>query len=83
LRLKHPGVPDGSDGSGRTSYRLTENYTLPIAQATGRVAEQSPWKLWRQTREGLGAPPITVEHSGKNNTFFGNAAGAPGTNSDY
>jgi len=35
---KHPGVPDGSDGSDRTSYTLTENYTLPVAQATGRVA---------------------------------------------
>ena len=38
FRLKHPGVPDGSDGSGGTSYPLTENYTLPVAQATGRVA---------------------------------------------
>jgi len=38
LRQKHQGVPDGSDGSDRTSYPLTENYTLPVAQATGRVA---------------------------------------------
>ena len=37
FRLKHPGVPDGSDGSDGTSYPLTENYTLPVAQATGRV----------------------------------------------
>ena len=36
--LKHPGVPDGSDGSGGTSYPLTENQTRPVAQATGRVA---------------------------------------------
>jgi hypothetical protein len=36
--LKHPGVPDGSDGSGGTSYNLTENQTRPVAQATGRVA---------------------------------------------
>ena len=36
--LKHPGVPDGSDGSDGTSYPLTENYTLPVAQATGRIA---------------------------------------------
>jgi len=35
---KHPGVPDGSDGSDRTSYPLTENWTLPVAQATCRVA---------------------------------------------
>jgi len=28
FRLKHPGVPDGSDGSDGTSYPLTENYTL-------------------------------------------------------
>ena len=39
FRLKHPGVPDGSDG---TSYALTENYTLPVAQATGRVAYVPP-----------------------------------------
>jgi hypothetical protein len=38
FRLKHPGVPDGSDGSDGTSYPLTEKYTLPVAQATGRVA---------------------------------------------
>jgi len=35
--LKHPGVPDGSDGSGGTSYPLTENQTRPVAWATGRV----------------------------------------------
>jgi len=38
FRLKHPGVPDSSDGSGGTSYTLTENQTPPVAQATGRVA---------------------------------------------
>jgi hypothetical protein len=38
FRLKHPGVPDGSDGSDGKSYPLTENYTLPVAKATGRVA---------------------------------------------
>jgi len=38
FRQKHPGVPDGSDGSDGTSYPLTENYTLPVAQATGRIA---------------------------------------------
>ena len=38
FRQKHPGVPDCSDGSDGTSYPLTENYTLPVAQATGRVA---------------------------------------------
>jgi hypothetical protein len=38
FRLKQPGVPDGSDGSDGTSYPLTENYTLPVAQVTGRVA---------------------------------------------
>ena len=38
FRLKHPGVPDGSDGSDGTSYPLTENETRAVAQATGRVA---------------------------------------------
>jgi len=38
FHLKHQGVPDGSDGSGRTLYPLTENQTRPVAQATGRLA---------------------------------------------
>ena len=42
FRLKHPGVPDSSDGSDGTSYPVTENYTLPVAQATGRVAYSHP-----------------------------------------
>jgi len=42
LRMKHPGVPDGSDGSEGTSYPPTENYTLPIAQATGCIAYSPP-----------------------------------------
>jgi hypothetical protein len=29
---KLPGVPDDSDGPDRTSYPLTQNYTLPVAQ---------------------------------------------------
>jgi hypothetical protein len=69
FRLKHPGVPDGSDGSDETWYPLTENYTLPVAQATGRVAQHSTWERQRQTCERLGAPRITVEHSGKKNIW--------------
>ena len=42
FRQKHPGVPDSSDGSDATSYPLTENYTLPVARATGRVAYVPP-----------------------------------------
>jgi hypothetical protein len=38
FHLKHPGVPDGSDGSDGTLYPLTENYMLPVAQVMGRVA---------------------------------------------
>ena len=34
FHLKHPGVPDGSDGSDGTSYALTENYTLHVALDT-------------------------------------------------
>jgi hypothetical protein len=33
---KHPGVPDGCEGSDRGLYPQTENYLLPIAQATGK-----------------------------------------------
>jgi len=42
FHLKHPGVPDSSDGSDRTSYAVTEIYTLPITQATGRIAYVPP-----------------------------------------
>jgi hypothetical protein len=35
---KLPGVKDGSDGSDDTLYPLMENYTLPVTQATGRIA---------------------------------------------
>jgi len=38
FRLKHPGVPDGSDGSGGTSYPLTANQTRPVACAIGHIA---------------------------------------------
>jgi len=38
FRQKHLGVPDGSDGSDGTSYPLTENHTLPVAQAKVCVA---------------------------------------------
>ena len=38
FRQNHPGVPDGSDGSDGALYPLMEYYTLPVAQATGRVA---------------------------------------------
>jgi len=35
---KHPGVPNGSDGSDGTSYSLMENYTLSVARAMESVA---------------------------------------------
>jgi len=48
------------------------------------------WEHRQQVRERrgeswehLGTPWITVEQSGKNNVFFGNAAGAPGNHSYY
>jgi len=45
--LKHPGVSDCSNSSDRTSYPLTENYSLPVAQATGRVAFSPPLiRVW-------------------------------------
>ena len=48
FRLKHPGVPDGSDGSDGTSYPLTENYTLPVAlhsTAPGSASDK-PVSIW-------------------------------------
>jgi len=43
VRQKHPGVPDGSDTSDGTSYPLTENYTLPVALAMGRIPYLPRW----------------------------------------
>jgi len=42
FRLKNLGIPVGSEGSDGTSYHLTENYMLPVAQATGRFAYSPP-----------------------------------------
>jgi hypothetical protein len=42
FRLKHPGVPDGSDGSDGNSYPLPDNYMLPVAKATGRIPNLPP-----------------------------------------
>ena len=39
---KHLGVPDTSDGSDRSSYSLTENYMLLVAQVMGCVAYLAP-----------------------------------------
>jgi len=75
---KHLGVPDGSDGSESTLYPLTENFTLPVAKATG--SSLLDWCSGLQVH--LGARWITVEQSGKN-IFFGNAANAPGNHSYY
>jgi len=79
---KHPGVPDGSDVSDGTSYPLTENYTLPVAQATG--PSLLDWCSALQVH--LRAPGSTSNHSRavwENNFFFGNAAGAPWNHSYY
>jgi hypothetical protein len=38
VRLNHLGVPEGSDGSDGISYPLMETFTLPVTQATGRIA---------------------------------------------
>jgi len=42
FRLKHPGVPDASDGSDGSSYALTDTHMLPVTQATGRVSYVPP-----------------------------------------
>ena len=41
------------------------------------------WEHLGAPATSLGAPQITVDQSGKNNIFFGNAAGAPGNHSYY
>jgi len=90
FRQKHPGVPDGSDGSDGTLYPLTENYTLHVAQATGRVAHVPPVlfgdvyapserHVCYTLRSGCSYAEALYTTPG----FFGNAAGVPGNHSYY
>jgi len=46
FRLKHPGVPDGSDGSDGTSYCQTENETRRVALHTSLAAAIIPYLLF-------------------------------------
>ena len=46
FHLKHPGVPDGSDGSGGTSYPLTENQTRRVVLHTSLPAAIIPCLLF-------------------------------------
>ena len=55
---KHSGVLDGSNGSDRTSYPLTENYRLPVAQVTD--PSLLDWCSGLQVH--LGAPGSTLHH---------------------
>jgi len=58
---------------------------LPAFRVTGSAGDKSgsTWEHLGAPATSLGAPPITEEQSGKNNIFFGNAAGAPGNHSYY
>ena len=61
VRRKHLSVPDGSDGSDGTLYALTEHYTLPVAQATCRVAQQSTWEHLESQSSRLGKHQLLWE----------------------
>jgi len=63
---------------------------IPAGLQSNWERRRQAWKRRRQAWEHLGVPGIilgalriTVEQSGKNNIFFGNAAGAPGNHSYY
>jgi hypothetical protein len=42
IRHKHPGFPDSSDASDRTSLLLMGNYTLSVKRAIGRDTYSAP-----------------------------------------
>jgi len=99
FRQKLPGVPDGSDGSDGTSYPLTENYTLPVAQVTRCIADIPPLLfgdvyaqlndtcVTRFTVAAVMLKPFTQRLAMfmpfSGRCFFGNAAGALGNRSYY
>ena len=58
-------------------------WSNPRVYWTDAVAFRCTWEHLGAPATFLGAPRITVEQSGKNNIFFGTAAGAPGNHSYY
>jgi len=99
VRQKHPDVPDGSGGCIGTSYPLPENYTLPVAQATGRITYIPPCVFGDiyghqndtcVTRFAVAAVMLNLFTQClaifmplSGRRFFGKAAGAPGYHSYY
>jgi len=81
--------PPNSDGLGvyhgtvpECAVRVYWRPGPPIWQRFGLHPDPDPkWRSGTVANTSLGAPWITVEQSGKNNIFFGNAAGAPGNHS--
>jgi len=75
----------GTPQSARENFGCTWEHLG--APATCMVAPTkslgAPTTILGAPARSLGAPQITVEQSGKNNIFFGNAAGVPGNHSYY
>jgi len=67
----HLGLPATTLGSPMTSLGVPATCLGSPMTSLGALATS------------LGAPQITVEQSGKNDVFFGNAAGAPGNHRYY
>jgi len=87
---KHSGDPDGSDGSDGTSYPLTKNDTLHVAQAMGPAAYVPPVLFGdiyapseRHVCYTLCSGCSYAEAVYTMPGFFRNAAGAPGNHSYY
>jgi len=68
---EHLGALARGLGAPATSLGMPARSLCALATSLGAPASS------------LGAPRITVEQSGKNYIFFGNAAGAPGHHSYY
>jgi hypothetical protein len=69
--IRVTGITDDTPGSTREWLEALATHLGAPATSLGALMTS------------LGAPRITVEQSGKNNIFFGNAAGASGNHSYY
>jgi len=69
-------ISSGTTQSARQNIRYTWEYRREGCERQGQS-----WKQLGVAATSLEASRLTVEWSGKNNIFFGNAAGSPGNHS--
>jgi len=71
------GIPAGIESNWERRQQAWEHLGAPVTNLGALTTSL------RAPTTSLGVPRITVEQSGKNNLFFGNAAGGAAGNHSY